>query len=148
MTVGFKVVVCSRIGARFSRSLVCRPDESRANTRSEGIFIQIFQRFYYFMTAFEDILTAEQEAEKSIITAKEEVAEAIAKAKDDKKVRLEEETVKLKEVEKKALDTHRESVKEKTQQIEKEVAVAVTAIEKKFESKKKDLVETLKNKFA
>jgi len=100
------------------------------------------------MTAFEDILTAEQEAEKSKNTAKDEMAAAIAKAKDEKKSRLEEERAKLKEVEKNALDTHKRKVDEKTQQIEKEVAVAVATIEKKFESHKKDLVETLKNKFA
>lgn len=100
------------------------------------------------MTAFDDILKAEQEAEKSIATAKEEVAEAIVKARGERKTKIETETARLKEVEESALNKHQGHISDLTSKIEKEVEVQVASVENKFESHKVELRKTLKNKFA
>ena len=100
------------------------------------------------MTAFDDILKAEKEAEESIATAKKEVEEAITVAKKERGTKIAAETVKLDEAEKTALQAHQAQIDEKIQHIQKEVAVEVAAIEKKFESQKADWKATLKKKFA
>lgn len=100
------------------------------------------------MTAFEEILTAEQEAEKSIATAKEDMAEAVSLARRERKNRIDAETTKLNETEKKSLDTHESYISGITKKIQKEVCAQVSEVEAKFTTHETDLKTTLKKKFA
>lgn len=99
------------------------------------------------MTAFNKVLTAEQEAEKTIAAAKEEVAEAIAAARKEQKTRLESEGQKLKEAAETELAKHKAHVGELVQKIETDVTNQVTATEQKFVTHKDDLKAVLKQSF-
>jgi vacuolar-type H+-ATPase subunit H len=100
------------------------------------------------MTAFDEILTTEQEAEKSIAIAKEEVATSISSARAERQTRVNDEVAKLKEAEKTALNEHESQVAKKTAEIQKGVDTQVADVEQKFAAHASDLKVTIKKKFS
>lgn len=99
------------------------------------------------MTAFNEILTTEQEAQKSIETATSEVAIAIDQAHANGKTRIQTESASLQEAEKKQLASHKSSIAELTKKIDEEVAGNVSATEKRFETHTAELTTELKKRF-
>jgi len=100
------------------------------------------------MTAFEDILTAEDEALKSIETAREEVASAVFEARAERKTRIDSEALGLKEVEDKEMSSHQTHIKVKTDKIQSEVDIKILAVEKEFGEHSASLTKEIKSSFA
>jgi vacuolar-type H+-ATPase subunit H len=99
------------------------------------------------MTAFNDILTTEDEALKSIEVATTDTATAVAEARVAGEAHIESETKKLEEEEKKALLAQESTISGLTEKIQVEVASNVSAIEQRFETHSADLREELKKHF-
>ena len=99
------------------------------------------------MTALDEILLAEQEAESAITAAGAKAEAAVSAMKNDHHTRLEEESVRLKEVETKALSEKEKQVAEMIKKIEVTTADQVASLEGKFADKQTTLIAGVKKKF-
>lgn len=99
------------------------------------------------MTAFNEVLTAEQEAERSINAAKEEMVAAVAAAHTEHRTRMETETVKLNEAEQAAIAAHQVQVNGLVKKINDEVSTQVSAVKQRFVSHKAELISAIKQSF-
>ncbi len=99
------------------------------------------------MTAFNQVLNAEQEAEQSIKAATEEVAATVAEARAERQTRLKNEAEKLREIKEKTLSDHKLHIDEAVKKIQTDVATQVAAIEQRFISHKTELKSSLMQSF-
>ncbi len=99
------------------------------------------------MTALDEVLLAEQEAESAITAAEAKAEAAISAMKNDHQTRLEEELIKLKEAEAKALTEQEKIVSGLVGKIEAETAEQVDTLEKQFAEKQTTLLTEVKKNF-
>lgn len=99
------------------------------------------------MTAFNEVLTAEQEAEQAIVTAKEEAAKVTLAARAEAKNRLAAETKKLEEQESTAVLNQEKKIADLVEKIHSTVKSRVEAVKKQFSLHKTELKETLTKNF-
>lgn len=103
-----------------------------------SVLITIFNVFY-FMTALNDVLTAEQESEQAIVAANEAAAVALQAARVAQQERLKAEEEKLAEAAIKATATEEARVAELAKDISTEVDSKVSMIKQRFAGKKDEL---------
>ncbi|MCA9355506.1 hypothetical protein KC865_03070 [Candidatus Kaiserbacteria bacterium] len=96
------------------------------------------------MTAFNEVLTAEEEAEKLISVTKEETEEAVSVARQERQKRLEAEKTRLAELEKSILDSHESVTKKATVDIESGVKDQINVVKQRFDAKKSTLKTIVK----
>lgn len=99
------------------------------------------------MTAFNEVLTTEQEAEQAIVTAKEEVAKATLAARAESKTRLVEATKNLQESEVAILAKKQIEIDGLVEKIHTTVKSRVDSVKQQFASHKVELKETLTKNF-
>ncbi|MCD5381149.1 MAG: hypothetical protein LR008_01075 [Candidatus Pacebacteria bacterium] len=99
------------------------------------------------MTALDEVLKAEQEAETGIETAKAEAAASVTAAREEKSLRLESEGKKLDEAGKAALKEYEKHVADMTGKIDVETTDNVTAVKKKFADSKEEVLKVIKQNF-
>ena len=100
------------------------------------------------MTALDEVLTAEKEAEQTVATAKENAAAAIVAAKTKQTEDIAAEEAKLAEAAAAATETEEKRVEELAKQITAQVDNEVSAIEQGFGSQKDALTATVKEHFS
>lgn len=106
----------------------------------------IFQRFY-FMTVFNDLMTAEAKADQAIKSAEEGAAIALTEARNKAKQRLVDEELILKTAEEKTLKAQEIEVAAKVKKIENEAETEVLAVRQRFTAKRADLKTMLLGRF-
>ncbi len=99
------------------------------------------------MTAFNKIITAEQEAGQLIADSKSETATLITKIQSEAEARIVAENLKLEKSAQIALDACEEKVSGVVKEIEADSATKVSIIEKKFITKNKDLKDLILQSF-
>lgn len=99
------------------------------------------------MTAFKEVLAAEQEAEQAINTAKKEAVANVAAARTNRQLKIETEESKLREAEEASIVAHKAHIAKLVEQIQSEVQVKITALENRFSTHKADLKSTLTKSF-
>ena len=99
------------------------------------------------MTAFNEVLTAEQEAVKTINTAQEVAVAATVQARTDHRSNVEAEVVKLQQAEDTALATNQVKVDAMVKKIETDVNSEVSAAEKRFGANQAELKSLIKKSF-
>ena len=100
------------------------------------------------MTAFDEILKAEQAALTAIETAKAETAEAIATAKKGHQLTITEQEAKLETAGAEAISAHQSHLKTMTDKIESAVATEVANVTKKFTAEADGLKKEVTQHFA
>lgn len=96
------------------------------------------------MTALEEILHAEKEAEASIVLAKEVKLKAQAAAKTEREASLKQQAFELQNMAEAELRTCKERLTEKVIEIEKNTATEVNVIETKFSDRQTALMALVK----
>lgn len=99
------------------------------------------------MTALDEVLKAEKEAETGIETATTEAETSVATAREEHNSRLEAETRKLDEAGKAALIEYEKHVSDMTGKIEAKTVDNVTAVQKKFVDSKDEVLKVIKQNF-
>lgn len=97
------------------------------------------------MTAFNEVLTTEQEAEQAIVSAKEEVAKTILAAKAEAKTKIEAVKQELAETEKTTLAKKQTEIDGLVEKIHGTVKSRVDAVTEQFKTHQTDLKSTLTN---
>lgn len=95
------------------------------------------------MTAFNEILIAEQEAEQAILSAKEEAAKVTLAAKAEAKARLAAETKKLEDLEVASIQNQEKHIAGLVEKIHSTVKSRVDSVKMQFASHKAELKATL-----
>jgi len=99
------------------------------------------------MTALDEVLTAEKEAEQTVAKANKDAAVALQNARVEQQTSLETEEKRLAEAAIEAAAAEEVRVTELAKKITAEVSDQVVAIEKRFVSKKDDLKSAIMQKF-
>ena len=109
--------------------------------------VRAYVFLFYFMTAFDDILRTETEAEATLAAAHDEVASAIAAAETEKSVSVAAAEQRLREEETKALEQTSAAVAEQVAKIQADSEVEVAAVRERFVAAKPQLMAKLKATF-
>jgi vacuolar-type H+-ATPase subunit H len=99
------------------------------------------------MSAFNEVMTAEQEADKAIATAKEEVTAAIHTAESDGRNRLVTAEAEIKRSEQEERERHEQRIVEMVKKITGDAEAQVAAIKQRFTTQKTELTAFLKDHF-
>lgn len=102
---------------------------------------------FYFMTAFNEVLIAEQEAEQSIEAATKEAAAAVTKAKTDRDTVLATTEQTLQEEAIAATAATQTALDAKVQKIKAVAAAEVTVIQQQFSAQQTELKTLLTQRF-
>ncbi len=99
------------------------------------------------MTAFKEVMAAEQEAEQAIAQAKNEVEAAVAQARTAGKEHREAEQAALEAAAVKALQDREAEVADMVKKIESDTDIQVAAITQRFGGKRSELQRVLLQHF-
>jgi vacuolar-type H+-ATPase subunit H len=99
------------------------------------------------MTAFNEVMTAEQEAEQAIQTAKEAALAAVAEAEEAKRVRLVKVEAELTSVAQAETLKQQGEIEDAGKKITDAAEATVAAVRQRFTSRKAEAVKILKGRF-
>jgi vacuolar-type H+-ATPase subunit H len=103
--------------------------------------------FLSIMTAFDEVILAEDEAAQAIAVANEETAAAVVAAQTDRQSRLEAEAQRSRQAEQAALAKHQVEIDTQVANIQADTIAKVEAIAEQFATRKSDLKAFLKKSF-
>lgn len=103
--------------------------------------------FYIFMTALNDVLKVEKEADEAIETSKKEVEVLVVNAREEQRSRLEAERLKLQESGEAETKRQQAHVDELVKKIVVDTETQVEGIEKRFSNKKESVKTALMKHF-
>ncbi|NCN12071.1 hypothetical protein GW937_01995 [Candidatus Kaiserbacteria bacterium] len=99
------------------------------------------------MTAFNEVMTAEQKADNAILLAKEEATAAVASAIENRRITLESTETELKKIEQQELGKHSQHIEDLLEKISADATAQVMAMRQRFETHKAALLALLKEEF-
>jgi vacuolar-type H+-ATPase subunit H len=99
------------------------------------------------MSAFNEVMAVEQEAEQAIVTAKEGVVAALHAAEADRRARLTAVENELKTQEQTELAKHAAEVLDTARKIKSDADAEVVAITQRFVARKDELIAYLTGRF-
>lgn len=99
------------------------------------------------MTAFNEVLVAEQEAEQAINTAKNDAVATVAAARTNHQSEIDSVSIKLQDLEKTELISHQGHVAGLIEKIKSDVQEEVVALEKRFATHKDELKSKIAKSF-
>lgn len=99
------------------------------------------------MSAFNEVMAVEREAEQAIVTAKEGVAAALHAAESDRRNRMVATENELKEQEQTEFAKHAAAVQNTVRKIKSDADAEVVAIKQRFATHKNELITYLTERF-